>query len=248
MAGMASEPTRFPVWIPTTLCVVLCAGLVYDHRQTTRRAEQSAAGLQRMSNLWHTASQKLEEQRAVNQTLEQDLAASNKPVAGFPASSNASISPESVVPAVATAQGAQPDPRLAQLEEERDELTGKLNNLTKSLCDVQTEMSQTQRRLDASEGDRDALLRQLKRLQSQKSKLEEQFNNLAALREQMHRLREEQVVSRRLEWIRRGLYGQSKGSELLRRSLASAPPPSANYNLDVELRRSGDPKVLSHPN
>ena len=42
----------------------------------------------------------------------------------------------------------------------------------------------TQKKLEASEGDRDFLLAELQRLRAEKAELEKQFNNLASLRDQ----------------------------------------------------------------
>jgi hypothetical protein len=100
--------------------------------------------------------------------------------------------------------------------------------------------------LEASEGDREFLLKELKRLQAEKSDLERQFNDLAMLRDQVRRLRDELSVSRRLEWIRRGLYGSLKGGELLRKGFASASNTQTNFNLDVEIKRDGSATVLTN--
>jgi hypothetical protein len=64
-------------------------------------------------------------------------------------------------------------------------------------------------------------------------------------------LRDELSIARRLEWIRRGLYGDvNKGAQLLQRGFtAKAPEPTnapagkGQYNLDVELSRDGSVKV-----
>ena len=96
----------------------------------------------------------------------------------------------------------------------------------------------------ASEGDREFLLKELKRLQAEKMELERQFNSLAILREQVKKLKEELSISRRLEWIRRGLYGEQKGGQRLQAGLPVAAPKT-NYALDVEIRRDGDAKVVA---
>jgi hypothetical protein len=60
-------------------------------------------------------------------------------------------------------------------------------------------------RPSAPSPDRDFLTQELQRLQQEKAALERQFNDLLALREQVRKLKEELTVSRRLEWIRKGL-------------------------------------------
>jgi len=60
----------------------------------------------------------------------------------------------------------------------------------------------TERKLAASEGDREFLLAELKRLQAEKVDLERQFNDLALLRDQIRKLKDELSIASRLEWIR----------------------------------------------
>src|SRR5439155_1655978 len=121
-----------------------------------------------------------------------------------------------------------------------------MTDLTTSIGTLETQITDTQRKLEASEGDREFLLKELKRLQAEKSDLERQFNDLALLRDQVKRLRDELSVSRRLEWIRRGLYGSLKGGELLKKGVASSGASRTNYNLDVEIRRQGAPTILTN--
>jgi hypothetical protein len=100
--------------------------------------------------------------------------------------------------------------------------------------------------LDAAEGDREFLLRELKRLQSEKADLERQFNDLDLLRTQVAKLKEEISVARRLDWIRRGIYGGGetrKGAELLMQGVTVAVPRT-NFSLNVELRQDGSATVL----
>jgi hypothetical protein len=138
------------------------------------------------------------------------------------------------------------DAKIAELESERDGMTEKMDQLTTSISDLETQIADTQRRLEVSEGDREFLVKELKRLQAEKSELERQFTDLAALRDQVRKLRDELSISRRLEWIRRGLYGSLKGAELLRKGMASATPGQTNFNLDVEVRREGGATVLTN--
>jgi hypothetical protein len=93
------------------------------------------------------------------------------------------------------------------------------------------------------------LLRELKRLQAEKAELERQFNDLVLVREQFRKLKEELSIARRLDWIRRGLYGatERKGAELLQRGMV-APPVRTNYNLDVEIKKDGGAKINAAPN
>ena len=84
----------------------------------------------------------------------------------------------------------------------------------------------------------------MKRLQTEKAELERKFNDLAVLRDQVRKLRDELSIARRLDWIRRGLYGSEKGAEKLQKGLAAAGPQT-NYDLNVEIKQSGGAKIAS---
>jgi hypothetical protein len=88
----------------------------------------------------------------------------------------------------------------------------------------------------------------LKRLQAEKAELERQFNDLAVLRTQVAKLKEELTVARRLEWLRMGIYGMQdkKGAELL---VAKSNPSakSNNFSLNVELKQDGGASTVTNP-
>ena len=89
------------------------------------------------------------------------------------------------------------------------------------------------------------LLGELKRLQREKNDLERQFNDIAMLRDQVRKLRDELSISRRLDWIRRGLYGSLKGAERLQKSPTT--PTTNRFDLNVELKESGTVNVTPLP-
>ena len=78
-----------------------------------------------------------------------------------------------------------------------------------------------------------------------------QFNDLAVLREQVRKLKEELSVARRLDWIRRGIYGSrdQKGAEMLAKPAAvPASAPAANADLNVEIKQGGGVKIETGTN
>lgn len=136
------------------------------------------------------------------------------------------------------------DVKITELETEKDELTKRMTDLTSSISNLEDAIKSTENKLAASEGDRTFLLKELKRLQTEKAELEKQLTSLAFLREQVRKLKDEVSISRRLDWIRRGLYGNSdlKGAEKLQRGF-NVPVRATNYNLNVELNQDGSVKV-----
>jgi hypothetical protein len=83
-------------------------------------------------------------------------------------------------------------------------------------------------------------------LQAEKAALERKFNDLAVLRDQVRKLKDELSVARRLEWIRRGLYGDTRGAEKLQRNMA-AQAGQTNFDLNVEVRQDGGAKAVTNP-
>ena len=117
-----------------------------------------------------------------------------------------------------------------------------------SITNLEDQIGMTKRKLASSEGDRAALIRELKDLQARKDDLEKKFNDLAALKEQIHTLREELSIARRLDWIRRGIYEtfNQKGAERLLHP-AGPLPVNTNSSLNVELRQNGGVKIEAPP-
>ncbi len=143
---------------------------------------------------------------------------------------------------VAAAEMAKRDARINELEGQNDDLTKRMVDLNVSLGTLEKQIADTQAKLAASEGDRDFLVKELTRLQAEKAELERQFNDLAVLREQVRKLKEELSIARRLEWIRRGIYGQQsqKGAEALFRPQPVVAAAAGKTNeLKVELRQDG---------
>jgi chromosome segregation ATPase len=135
--------------------------------------------------------------------------------------------------------------KITELEKERETLTKQMGDLTNQIALLEVKISETEKKLAASEGQNDFLLKELKRLQAEKAELERQFNDLKIVKEQVKKLTEEHHVALRLEWMRRGLYNEMKGAELL---MQPRPKPRTNYNLDVEIRRGAPPTIKSGTN
>jgi predicted nucleic acid-binding Zn-ribbon protein len=138
------------------------------------------------------------------------------------------------------------DRQIAGLETEKDDLTKQMNALTGRITGLEGQIKETERKLSASEGDREGLRKELRRLVAEKAELEHKFQDLAVLREQVRKLKEDLAVARRIEFIRKGLYGfDKKGGQLLQegvhRPTPLAPPAPVGSGLDVEVRSDGGP-------
>jgi chromosome segregation ATPase len=129
----------------------------------------------------------------------------------------------------ARAELAKKDAQISQLTTETNQLTLKMDDLTSSIDKLGQQIASTERKLAASE-------------------LERQFNDLAVLRTQVAKLKEELTVARRLEWLRMGIYGMQdkKGAELLI-AKGNQNSKSNNFSLNVELKQDGGASVITNP-
>ena len=153
---------------------------------------------------------------------------------------------------------AKRDTQIAELETQNKQLDEKAADLNSSITNLQTQIDDTQKKLAASEGDKAFLEKELQRLVAEKAELERQFNDLKVLRTQVSKLKEELNISRRLAWIREGIFAKAdqKGAQQLMQktppafgpgsvvSNAPAAPKTGNYDLNVEVNADGSVRVV----
>ena len=235
------------------VCVGLGIGLFIRHNKAEKTERKQEEIIQQLSNQWVTASGDLEKQNQKAITLESDLTKRATEVTNL--ENNISQLSAQLTKAQAEAKAAadaaqaemvKRDSKITELEIQRDELTKKMAALSLSITNLNAQIAAKEKELATSQGDRAFLLKELKRLQSEKAELERQFNDLVALREQVHKLKEQLSIARRLEFIRLGLYGGEKGAQRL--MSFSPPPPKTNYDLNVEVKQGGAGKVVPATN
>lgn len=235
------------------LTLALGAGLLYRHANAEKESKQAVQTIDQLTTTVDETKKKLAEQTAVNTVIERDLAARTTQLLETSntlitvTATLAKVREEAQVAATnAAADIAKRDARINELETQRDDLTKRMTDLNSQITGYESQIAEVQRKLTASEGDRDYLLREMKRLQREKNDLERQFNDLAMLRDQVRKLRDELSISKRLDWIRRGLYGSLKGAERLQKGYAT--PTNQNFDLNVELKQSGEVNVAPSTN
>src|SRR4051812_6772639 len=237
------------------VCTVgLGVGLLMVHNkrvQIEKAKNDTADSLTNTMKLLDDTRQKLEEQEQVAIKLETNLYLRGRELSSV-SNNYMKITAElaktqkemQAAAEQARAEIERKDAQIAQLTSQTNALSRKMDDLTSSIGSLSKQIADTEKKLLASEGDRDFLLKELKRLQTEKADLERQFNDLSALRTQVAKLKEELSVARRLEWIRMGIYGnqEKKGAEKL---LAGATPGNTNsYNLNVELKQDGGATIV----
>lgn len=244
------------------LLAVACLALVillFVHRK--QAAEQRQADTQtilNISNQWTDTSFKLEEQKQVNVALMKDLERTNAYIAALTnnlTQTTASLAKtaddlEAARKSVKAAEDeiAKRDARISELEAQNLNLDKRAGELTNAIAGLNAKIAETQRKLSATEGDKAFLEKELQRLMGEKADLEKKFNDLEVLRAQVKRLKEELVVARRLDWIRKGLWGGTdvKGAQLLlqKPGAGTAETDTNRYNLNVEIGSDGSMHVI----
>ena len=238
------------VVVLVVLCALLGGTLYMRHRSAEEERAKLAGAVEELKRQSTQTQDLLEEQKKVNSALDEQIRARAeelKTVSSHLSNTVATLAnterEAKAAAAIAAAEMAKRDAKIGELEGQRDDLTKKMETLNGSISSLEGKIADTQRKLAASEGDRDFLLKELKRMQTEKAELERQFNDLALLREQVKKLREELSVSRRLDWIRRGLYATTKGAERMVQRPPETSAGKTNYDLNVELRQDGTIKA-----
>jgi chromosome segregation ATPase len=241
--------------IGVVILAVLCIGLGVMLFSTKKRAEvekqKDVETILNHSNQWVKTSLDLDEQQQVNQLLTNDLTAARAEFSKLTNKYTEVVSTLGQTEASLKASQnavAERDAKISALENQNRELDEKAIDLSAALTNLTTMIVETQRKLDASEGDKAFLEGELKRLLAEKAELERQFNDLAILRAQVSKLKEELSIARRLDWIRRGLLGadEQKGATRLMNHKSPTPTtPASQYDLNVEIESDGSIKVIS---
>jgi uncharacterized protein (DUF3084 family) len=255
---------RMGIIILTLACVGLAITLVVNQSNATRDRKTADTQISTQSNGWVEAEGKLEEQRRLATMLTNDLAARSQDLTTLTnqitETSNTLAKTEDSLKA-AQDEVAKRDTQIADLEAQNKQLDEKATDLSTSITNLQTQIDGTQKKLAASEGDKAFLEKELQRLVAEKAELERQFNDLKVLRTQVAKLKEEMNISRRLAWIREGIFARAdqKGAQQLmdkppspppgtNATASTAPPKKSTYDLNVEVNADGTVRVIPPTN
>lgn len=243
------------------LCLGLGVVLISTRKQATDEQAKATEHIATLSNKWVDTDSKLQEQKQVSLALEKDVAARQQQLAALTNRLSAltnqytavagTLAKTEVSLKAAQEEVARRDAKIAGLEQQNRDLDQRSLELSGALTNLTLQITATQGKLARSEGDRAFLEKELKRLMAEKAELERQFNDLLLVRAQVAKLREELNVSRRLEWIRKGLFAsdeQRGAQKLMQKDLSPPPPePKGRYDLNVEVNADGSVRVLPPP-
>lgn len=233
----------------------LGAWLFLSHRQADAERQRLEAGLVAQSNQLVDVNLRLDEQRKVNASLETNLAQRIQENGLY--SNKLTLVNAEFARLEAESKAAQEQARvelekrekqIASLESEKGDLSKQMGDLGHQITSLEGRIQDTQRKLSAAEGNREFLQGELRRLMAEKADLERRLNDLAFLRDQVKRLKEELSVARRIEFIRKGLYGSDrKGAQLLQEGVRRPAAPTVDGSLNVEVHPDGRAIVQPPP-
>ncbi len=251
---------RIGLLVLVLVCLGLGIGLITVRNRAAEQKKNDAETIQDYSNKLVVATGKWEEQKQVAANLYTDLDNQKKALAELTnnftqvsatlAQTANNLTQKEAALKASQEEVAKRDTKINELEAQNQALDKQALDLTNAITKLTAQIGDTQRKLAASEGDKAFLEGELKRLIAEKAELERQFNDLAVLRAQVAKLKEELNIARRIEWIRQGLFASSeqKGAQKLMQGLsapqsqtkASKPP----LDLNVEVSADGSVKVI----
>ena len=218
------------------IAIGLSVGLIWSQKTTSKAVER----IETLSNTLASTSQSLENQKKVNLTLENDRARQQEQLTQL----TGNLVEASNALETSQTKLAERDTRISELENQNQALDRRASELTNSITALTDQIADTRRRLAASEGDKDTLTKELQRLMNDKADLERQLNDITFLRNQVAKLKEENNISRRLDWMRKGLYvnADRKGAEQLLQKSTPVPRQQPS-DLDVVITSDGTIRV-----
>jgi chromosome segregation ATPase len=248
------------------VCIGLAVALFSIKKQAGDQRLKDGETIQDLSTNVVKTEGLLNEQKQVNISLEQTNAASKAEIVAL---TNKLVEASSALASVSTAldqtkaaldqtkatlktteeEVTKRNARIAELESQNAALDQRALDLSSAITNLTSQIDDTKRKLATSEGDKAFLEKELQRLMAEKAEMERQFNDLKVVRAQVAKLREELDISRRLEWIRKGLFAASdqKGAQQLIQQGPSAPgaaPKPQRYDLNVEVNADGSLRVI----
>jgi chromosome segregation ATPase len=248
------------------ICVLVCLGLsialIAIKKQASDQETKDNITISSYSNQWVDVNSKWEEQKAVSAMQEKDLETQKKAfgeltnnyakVSADLSQASADLAKTQTELKSREEEVTQRDTKINELEARNEALDKQAFDLSTSITNMTAQIAETQKKLAASEGDKAFLEGELKRLITEKKELERQFNDLAVLRAQVSKLKEELTIARRLEWIRQGLFAseEQKGAQHLMQHAGSAQGQAQAraskpiYDLNVEVGADGSVKVI----
>lgn len=252
--------------ILAVVCAVLLGGLIYRHTQAVAQQHSDEKTILDLRTNWANTSKLLDDTREekvlLSKSLEDSRNTGSQLSHTLAAASNLLTTTEAdfaktsaeLKDKLKAAEDdlAKDETRIKELTTQNAALDKQAGDLKTAIDGLEQAIADTKRKLESAEGDKVVLQAELKRLMTDKAELERQFNDITVLRTQLAKLKEELSIARRLDWIRRGLYGDVKGGQRMLQlsgvgEQSAKPAQGTNYDLNVEVKSDGSLKVIPPP-
>jgi septal ring factor EnvC (AmiA/AmiB activator) len=240
---------------PLIVLIIVAAGLglalIVVNNKARREKQELYDSLTVQSNTVTAIKTSLTEQQAVNQVLETNLASTRAEYSNKLALSDASlrrvqenldkVTTEAKAQADATAaEIAQRDKKISDLQTQKQDVDRQSGDLRDHISSLDSQIIAIQGKLARSEGNRELLTKELKRLETEKAAWLDRFNDVAFVKVHLRRLESELAADRRLERIdRTGDRGDHKKAAEGLTHPTNNPPADLSPTLNVELHRNG---------
>lgn len=229
-------------------CIGLVVALVVTQKHIDQQRQDDANRYLSLSNQLVDANDELNDLRQVNLALTNDLNASRDQIVDL---SNRMLTLSSSLSNSDTQLKSAQD-QIASLEAQNQALDAQAAQLTNTIDALNAKIIAAQTQLSESQTNSAFLQEELTNKVEALAELTRKFNDLKVVRAQAHKLHDELIVDRRMQWIREGTMPNSnvKGGELL---MARSWPtnrlvPPSHYNLSVEVDSSGAVHIVSDTN
>lgn len=244
--------TRMGIVLLILICAGLVGALIWFQKQSAQQRTEDARRVESYSNQVVKTSALYDYQRQVNSEIVDRLKKQDETLLSLTNTvNNLTSNLEKSQASLKATQGevAKRDARITDLESQNHELDQRALDLNTAITNLTVQIADTRQKLAASEGDKAFLEKELARLMAEKAELERQFNDLKVLRTQVAKLKKELNISRRLRWIREGLFARAseKGAQRLMQKTplsTNRPPAKPAYDLNVEISSDGSVKVI----
>jgi hypothetical protein len=250
--------------------VALAIALFATKQQSEDLHTKDVSSIVNFSNLLVEASGQLGELRQVNLELTNDLTSTRASLSvaqeKIEQLSNNLISVEvtlentSALLAIAQNQITNLHVKVTDLEWHNKSLEQNAQELTATIAQLNGQIAETEKKLAKETKNRAYLEKELQKQIALRNELESKFNNLAEVRAQIRKLRDEKIATDRIAAMKDPTNGK-KGAELLMMQStsqvlagastqtstnAAAPkkPAAPDYNLNVEVGNDGSVKVI----
>jgi chromosome segregation ATPase len=230
-------------------CVALAIAVVVLKSQSDAQQKKDAFTILQFSNDLDKADFKIDDLNQTNLRLSNDLD-TNRLVLTV-VSNELDVASNALTTTALSLQDAQQEitnlsTRINDLEAQNQVLDQRVDTLSNTIVSMDTQITVTQMKLAVSQTNNTFLEAELKREVAQENELEHKFNDLKDVRDQVHKLRDNLIMARRLAWMREGIDPTQlpKGGQLMMQRGSATTNASPYSTLNVEVNADGSVRVI----